>query len=223
MRSTPPSFHARAFDLDRVRDHRRDDVQERLVGRVERDRLGALDHQDADELPERQARYRNTALRLGKAGHRNFTSGPDRAVIFERPAHGLRVLRHLAEVAEPDRRGARRGHPDDAVTDDDFRSDSLRRVPVAGNRVEPPPFLVEEQQRRMLVAEQLGEAVDRRTDDRVEVGAAVEPSGQLGELFGRAGSRCCVRDRARTVRHFCRPRTAPCRCGGHGTDRRSAV
>ena len=74
-------------------------------------------------------------------------------------------LRHLAEVADPDRRGTSRGHADDAFADHDLGPDAFVGIAVARDRVEPPPLLVEEQEERVLVAEQLGEAVDRRGHD----------------------------------------------------------
>ena len=46
-------------------------------------------------------------------------------------------------------------------------------------REEPLAVLVEQQQQRVLVAEQLGEAAERGADERVEVGTAREALAQL--------------------------------------------
>ena len=67
----------------------------------------------------------------------------------------------------------------------DLGADALGRVAVARDRVEPPALLVEQQQQRVLVAEQLGEPVDAWcVDDRVEVGAAAQPRRELAERSG---------------------------------------
>ena len=64
----------------------------RLVAVVERDGLGALDHEDADELAERHRGHREPALAVGQPGQRDLVAGADVAVLLERPPHRARVL-----------------------------------------------------------------------------------------------------------------------------------
>jgi hypothetical protein len=56
---------------------------------------------------------------------------------------------------------------------------------MAGDGVEAPPVLVEQQEHAVLVAEDVREPVDGGADQRVEVRAARKPSGELAEADGR--------------------------------------
>ena len=74
--------------------------------------------------------------------------------------------------------------PIDAVAELHLRADALGLVAVAGDREQASPVLVEQQQHRVLVAEQLGQAVDGDPHERVEVAAPRELGAQLAERRG---------------------------------------
>ena len=178
-------------------DERRDDAHERFVDRVEREPPLALDHDDGDELPEHHRRHRHLALGVGQARQRDLEPRRFPAALLVRTPHRARVRQHLLQVADAHRLGTRRGHADDAVTDAHLRPDTLGRVAVAGDRVEALAVLVEQQEQRVLVPEQVGEAHERGAHQRVEVGAAGEAAAQLREP---------VRASTRRSPHRCRRR-----------------
>ena len=108
--------------------------------------------------------------------------GRDVAAVLVGPAHAARVLAHLAQVPDPQRRAAGGRHADEPLADGHLRADALGLVAAAGDREEAPPVLVEQQHERVLVAEQLGQARRRwrsRTVSR-SLGPR-QPSGQLGQ------------------------------------------
>ena len=170
-------------DLDRAREERRHDAQQRLVVVVEGHGAVALDDEHAHELAERDRRHSESALDAVEPRQRHVAPRPD-PLLCERLAHTRRVLAHLAQVADSHRGRARSGHPDRALTDSHLRSDALRGVPVARDREEALARLVEEQEKRVRVAEQVMQPVDSRTDERVEVGTPAQPGDELTQCLG---------------------------------------
>ena len=177
------------LDLDRVGDHGRDDGQRRLVGLAERGALGALGDEHAGQLAEREHRDRDPALRLVEAGQRDLATGPDLARLLVGAAHAVAVLRHLAQVADADAEARAAAMPMMPSPTSDLGADALVGESLAGDRVEPAAVLVEQHEQAVLVAEDVGEAVDRRADDGVEVGAAAQPRDELADaLRARCGA-----------------------------------
>ncbi len=125
-----------------------------------------------------------------------------------RSSYARRTVRAYASILPrlPTRIGSARGrgHADDALADADLGPDALGRVAVAGDRVEALAALVEQQQQRVLVAEELGEPVNDVPDEAVEVGAARQAPAQLGEPPGRR----------RVEPALVRSRSAGCAVGG---------
>ena len=99
------------------------------------------------------------------------------------------VLRHLPEAPDPDRAGPGRGDADHAFAEGHLGADALGLVAVAGDREQPRPVLVEQQEQRVLVAEQLGQAVDGDAHQGVEVAAPADAGAQLRRGPVGSGSR----------------------------------
>ena len=131
-------------------------------------------------LAEGHDRDGQPALAVGQAGEGHVVAGAGLAVVLEGAAHGEAVLAQLAEVADPHGGGAGGGHADDALADGHLGADALVVVAVAGDGEQAPAVLVEEQQHRVGVAEQRGQAVDGGLHEGVEVAGAAEASGELG-------------------------------------------
>jgi hypothetical protein len=101
--------------------------------------------------------------------------------MLERLPHRPPVLAHLVEVAEADRAAAGGGHAGDALSHRDLRPHAFRLVAPAGDGVEPLAALVGQHEQHVVEGEQLGQPVDGGRDQPVEIGAAAQPGGQLGE------------------------------------------
>ena len=172
---------ARTVALDRVRDDRRDCREDRLVERVNATGRSALHREHADELAEREQRHRHRLSPRGSRGPRS--PSPERC----RPAPRTRaqpdrayfaICRTLPIRIAAERSAARPMMPSPTR---DLRADALGAEPVARDGVEAAAGLVEQEQQRLLVAEQLGQPVDGRGDEHVEVGAAAQAGGECGD------------------------------------------
>jgi hypothetical protein len=119
-------------------------------------------------------------------------------VLLERAAHRRGVLGHLAQTADPHRHAAGCGHPDESFPQWDLGAHTLSVVTVARDRVQPGAVLVEQEQQRVLVAQQLGQPRERDADEGVEVLAAIESRRELGEMQRARGGV----DRRHAVRRF---------------------
>jgi len=125
-------------------------------------------------------RHGDAALDVGEHWHGDVaarTDPPLRIGAADRPG----VLAYLEEVADALGRAALRRDADHAFAHRYLGSDPLVIVAVAGDRVEPLALLVEQQQHRVLVTEQFGQAVDGYPHERVEVPAPAEPGDQVGQ------------------------------------------
>ena len=126
-------------------------------------------------------RHRELALAPLESRQRDLASGPDRAVLLEGAPDAAGVLAHLVEVPHPHRRAPRRGHPDDPLADPHLRADARLRVAMARDRVETRALLVEQEEQRVLEAEQLRQPVERCLDEGVEIGTPAQAGAQLPE------------------------------------------
>ena len=86
--------------------------------------LSTIEH--PDELTERDRGHRQAALGVSQPRQRHVTPGTDVPLFLERALHRRRVLPHLAEVADADRRRARRRHSDRALPHRHLGPDALR-------------------------------------------------------------------------------------------------
>ena len=148
-----------------------------------------LDREHADELAERHRRHRHPALGRGQAGQRRSRG---RVRSSPESSNDRRTVREYFVIWRrlPTRIGAARAAamPMTPSPTRHLGADALGLVAVAGDREQPGPVLVEQQQHRVLVAEQLGQAVDGDAHERVEVAAPAEPGAQLAER--RGAGRC---------------------------------
>ena len=139
-----------------------------------------------------------------RPGQRDLATRHLAAVLLVRAPDGARVREHPPEVADPHRLGTVGDHADDAVAHPHLGPDAFARVAVAGDGEQALAVFVEEEQQRVLVAEQLGQARQRRAHERVEIGAPGQALAQTAPACGPVRRRRAAR-RSR-VRHVDRSR-----------------
>lgn len=74
-----------------------------------------------------------------------------------------------------------RRHAHHALADRDLRSHPFGVVAVAGDRVQPVALLIDQEQQRVSVAEQLSQAIDGHADQGVEISTPVQSRTQLAQ------------------------------------------
>lgn len=133
------------------------------------------------EVADGDGRSGDTTLGAGEAGHRETGGEPAFAGGFVLRADRPGVLRHLLQVADAHRLASCRGRSDQPLADLDLGAHRVGVEPVAGDRVQAPALLVEEQEMAVPMAEQLVERLERGVEQRFEAAAAGDAPGQLGE------------------------------------------
>ena len=150
-----------------------------------------LDRDDADQLAGAHHRGCDLALHVGQARQRDL-GNRDTGLGGVFSLCGAGVLLEPTERADPHQPSLGRGQPEEPLpdADADLRADPGLLVSVTGHGEEAPGRLVEDEQDRVLVPEELVEPVETSRDDTIEGVAAPDPGAQ-------------VRDEPQSIATFC--------------------